>query len=69
MTQYVILKQDPGQIDARWIEYGTSEASSSARAIKAVADEAGAGVYVAVPARSWAPLTVKVEQTTRITVT
>lgn len=70
MTSYVILKQDPETgSGSRWIEWGTEEASSSARAIKAVADDAGGGVYIAVPARSWRPLTVKVEQKTSVTVT
>lgn len=64
MTEYMIFvyKDD----DACWEYYSNNESSSPARAIRQCEPEAGK--YVAVPARSWQPLTVKVEQTTKITI-
>ncbi len=51
-----------------WAEFGVVEARSANEAIRQAA--AGvAGRFVAVPARSWKPVTVRVEQTTRITLT
>lgn len=62
MTQYVILNSQNGA----WHEVGRHQASSPRRALTALGvDE---GTYVAVPARSWKPLTVKVERTTRLTI-
>lgn len=70
MTEYVILRNDPREDGAqsnRWFEVGpTVKASSAKRALSAA--EISAGEYVALPARSWKPLTVKVEQTTKVTI-
>lgn len=65
MTEYIILKQDTGGT-WRQAEGGYWSASSARRAIAAAGvDE---GTYVAIPARSWEPLTVKVTQTTKVTI-
>lgn len=69
MTTYVILKQsDQPGAGYSWNEHGDPvEASSARRALSSRGvDE---GTYVAVPARSWKPLTVTVEQTTRVKIT
>jgi hypothetical protein len=61
MTEYVILTETE---DGGWRQNGIATASSPARALR----EAGvsAGNHVAVPRRSWKPLKVKVETTTKI---
>ena len=65
MTDYIILKESE---DGAWRPAGTvRETSSPTRAIRVAAANEN-GVYVAVPARSWKPLTVKVEQTTKVTI-
>lgn len=63
MTSYVILTQSGGM----WAERGEAEASSARRAIAAT--DPDEGVYVAVPKRSWKPLTVKVETSRKLTIT
>ncbi len=71
MTDYVILRHDPG---VGWeMETATSDgtivpvkASSASRAISAA--NVGEGKYVAVPVRNWKPLTVKTEQVTKVTI-
>lgn len=63
MTKYMILKWDE---EGFWHVLIEAEASSPRRAL--VAAKVGEGEYVAVPARSWKPLTVSVEQTTKITI-
>lgn len=70
MTKYIVLRAhdapDVAQ-EAVWEPIGSVLASSPRRAI--VAQVAGeAGIYLAVPARSWKPMTVKVEQTTKVTI-
>lgn len=69
MTTYAILRLVDGEEEDQplWSEYKYAEASSPDRAIKAC--DPTAGVYVAIPQRSWKPLTVKTETQTRITVT
>lgn len=70
MTMYLILRRD-GSAD-RWISTNTVEARSPQQAIeKAIAPgpakdgeepvEPTAGEFVAVPARNWKPVKVKVE--------
>ncbi len=51
-----------------WQEVKTVAARSADAAVKEAAEEVP-GRYVAVPARSWSPRTVTVEQTTRIRLT
>lgn len=64
MTEYLVLVEEAGH----WREAGTANlANSAAQAIRRVAGEEG-GRYVAVPRRSWQPVTVRVEQQTRITI-
>lgn len=71
MTQYVILRRDRDQGTADdpvgWQYHGQAEASGAERAIRSIED-LEPGAYVAVPARSWRPLIVTVETTTRISV-
>lgn len=66
MTKYIILQQDE-QSSLVWLEVGETTASSPARALRTY-DLEHEGTFVAVPARSWKPLVVKVEQTTKITI-
>jgi hypothetical protein len=65
MTDYIILARNN---DGCWIEGPTVEAASAEAAIRAeVGDgKAGAKTYVAVPARSWKPVSVVVETTKRV---
>ncbi len=51
-----------------WQPLKTVKARSATEAVKLAAGET-AGTYMAVPARSWKPVTVTVEQTTRIRLT
>lgn len=64
MTHYIVLRYDD-DCNA-WEKEGQAEASSPTRAIRHL--DPGAGIFVAVPARSWKELTVKVEQTTKVTI-
>ena len=65
MTDYLILRQNAEQAGV-WIQFATASATSPARALRiSNLDE---GEYVAVPARSWKPLKVSVEQTTKVTI-
>ena len=66
MSEYVILKHDEGDIAGTWNEHGKAAASSPRAALRNL--EVGSGTYVAVPARSWKYLSVKVEQTTKVTI-
>ena len=66
MTEYVVLEKEEG-----WLEYGRVNSRSAQSAIKAVMDHpenqrTGGGTFVAVPARSWKPVTVKVETKTAL---
>ena len=72
-TEYVILTNtDDG--GPRWQEIARVSARSTASAIRRMVDgeengllpEDSGGVYVAVPARSWKPVTVKVETKTAL---
>ena len=62
MTIYAILWED----EHGWNRLMNIEASSPGAAIgKYVADIGKGGTYVAIPARSWKPITVEVETVTR----
>jgi hypothetical protein len=65
MTPYVVLQRTEV---GTWLEISRQTASSPERAVRG-ADPPEEGVYVAVPRRSWKPLTVKTEQKTTVTVT
>jgi hypothetical protein len=66
-TEYVILRlRDESAGPGVWAESGQSHGSSARAALHALASELGAGTYIAVPARSWQPLTVEVETRVRI---
>lgn len=66
VREYTVLSQGVGGL---WAEVGVAAASSSRAAILAVATTAPGedlvGTFVAVPARSWRPLTRKVETVTK----
>ncbi len=68
-TQYVVMKSNATTGPWTPIE-GTWDAGSSEAAIRDAVATAGAAVdsrwYLAIPARSYKPLPVTVEQTTRI---
>jgi hypothetical protein len=49
-------------------DVATVEAASATAAIRSVVEKHGAGKYVAVPARSWKPVKVTVEQQTVVKV-
>ena len=80
MTEYIILRAEPDIIELTeggkenlssdeniWKELvGIVEASSPRRALTAAKVEEG--MYVAIPYRSWKPLTVKTEQVTKVTI-
>jgi hypothetical protein len=72
MTKYLVLRQAPATAgdppSASWTNVAEVEASGPTSAIKQVAAEASTakGTYVAVPARSWKPVTVQAVQTTTI---
>ena len=62
-TKYVVLKK----IEERWEEGVTTEAASARAAIRAAClNEKEGGEYVAVPLRSWRPLTATVETQQRL---
>jgi hypothetical protein len=64
VTTYIILKADE---NGDWGAIATGiKASSARRAL--TAEAVGEGTYVAVPTRSWKPLTVKVENTVKVTI-
>ena len=71
MTDYVVLRKT--EIDDMWEEYKLASNARSARsAIQAVVDQdvhdgtVIGNAYAAVPARSWKPVTVKVETKTAL---
>ncbi len=68
MTEYVILRARKGEDPDTWERVpGTIAASSPAGAIRHLT-HTGGNTYAAVPARSWRPLTVKVESTVKVTI-
>ena len=70
-TEYLVLMQAEGQMpegDHLWEAVRKVEARSARAAISLVVDGTGSGegIYVAVPTRSWAAVTVKVETKTAL---
>jgi len=65
-TKYVVLRRDPdAQHHAVWRVVSEAEAHNADAACRSVAiDSDMAGVYVAVPARSWAPVEQSKDTTT-----
>jgi hypothetical protein len=59
-TLYIVLTRDP---TGHWTEGPTIHATSATEAIRQAASE-DAGQYVAIPKRSWHPVTVTLEQKT-----
>lgn len=68
LTQYVILSSNKPKDESWAVVKAVQEARSSKAAVQAylngIADKDG--TYVAVPVRSWDPITVKTETTTRL---
>lgn len=70
-TEYVILQQQFSKTeiasgagsDKHWTEVGRGHGVNAQTAIKSVAKDEG--TFIAVPARSWKPLTRKVEKVER----
>lgn len=54
-----------GDLDG-YKDMGGTEATNAHAAVKIIAEKAGAGTYVAVPATSWKPVSVTVESVTVI---
>lgn len=75
MTSYTVLKRDTRQEphDDTWVVVGSADATSSQAALRRVLalNNGGAdGTYVAIPDRSFQPVTVKVETPApRLTIT
>ena len=63
MTKYVVL----AEADGDWSVLEDVDADSARAAIRAATN--APGVFVAVPARSWHPVTVTVETQTRMVLT
>jgi len=78
MTKYLILKKStvtgstsPTSVPELWEAKVNIEAASPEGAIRKYLNETsgtGSGTFVAVPAKSFKPLTVAVEQVTKVTV-
>ncbi len=68
-TAYLVLSKDADK--DWWIKVGSYTAASAKAAISAhvKANDAKAGTFVAVPERSWKPLTLLVETQTKIALT
>jgi hypothetical protein len=68
-TAYLVLSKDADK--DWWIAAGTYNAASSKAAVSAHVKAKGStvGTFVAVPERSWHPLTLKVETQPKITLT
>lgn len=63
MTKYLILTRNLG---GDWTAYETFEAHSAGQAVKLAAEQEGDGTYVAIPAKSFKPVTVRTETVTRV---
>lgn len=57
-----------GSLQQGYTDVGTQDAANAKAAVRAASDKLGAGTYVAVPASSWKPQKVTVEQTTTVTI-
>ena len=68
-TDYLILSR--AAVGGPWTEQKTVSASSAKAAVRGwlAGSTDPDGTYVAVPARSWQPVTVKTETQTKITLT
>ncbi len=68
-TAYLVLSKDDDK--DWWILVGTYSATSSKAAVAAAVKAKGAtaGTFVAVPKRSWQPLTLSVETATKVKLT
>lgn len=72
MTKYVVLSLSPDEGNPeytarRWIVESEQEARSAQAAIAASVNDASfGGTFIAVPLRSWRPVTVKVETKTSL---
>ena len=70
MTEYVIFKKVPraeASANDQWEYLGHKDARSSTSAIRDFLDRSSQeGDFFAVPARSWRPVTVKVETKTAL---
>lgn len=64
--EYVVLKAAKWGDEAGWVEIGRETVLSSGQAVKQAAGETP-GEYLAVPIRSFKPVVVKVEKTTKVT--
>lgn len=71
MTEYLVLVRE--KTSTYWVPIGNVSARSARSAIRERIDGAaqsdeyrGEGEYVAVPARSWQPVTVKTETKTQL---
>jgi hypothetical protein len=63
-TEYVVLRREPGEAESPttpWLMAGRASATSAKAAISQVVKNKG-GTFVAVPARSFQPVEVTVEQ-------
>lgn len=60
-TDYFVLEQDGDH----WARIGQAIAKDAADAIRATCNDEP-GTYLAIPSRSWKPITVRVETVTRI---
>ena len=71
-TSYVILKKSDGHEDGGdvWIDFHADpvSASSAKQAVSKHAEKAGAGTYIAIPAKQFKPLTVTTETVTKVKV-
>lgn len=66
--EYVILEQ--GDSDKTWVVIDRKEAASTESALRSLGDDLTDGsMYVAVPTRSWSPVSVNVKKATTISFT
>ena len=70
MTEYVIFRKQESageEENEGWVYIGHKEARSATSAIRSFLDGSSQeGEFAAVPARSWRPVTVKVETKTAL---
>jgi hypothetical protein len=69
-TEYVVLRRVPGTTAEQgdppayqWVEAGRATGVNAQAAIKSIAQNEG--TFIAVPTRSWKPLTRKIEKVER----
>jgi hypothetical protein len=61
-TTYIVLQQTDAPAPMDWCQVGSYDAPNADQAIRQAVDRPG--LYVAVPARSWKPVTVTTETRT-----